>query len=118
MILVTNNEGTLGAPTTARMLANGAHGLDAIEAGIRIIEADPSVRTVGRGGWPNLLCQMELDACMMGRRCGLGPLALCRAICIRSVLRARSCSGCRMSCWWGKGRHALPSRLVLSRRIT
>src|SRR5580698_4669670 len=65
MILVTNNEGTLGAPTTARMLANGAHGLDAIEAGIRIIEADPSVRTVGRGGWPNLLCELELDACMM-----------------------------------------------------
>ena len=65
MILVTNNEGTLGAPTTARMLAEGAHALDAIEAGIRIIEADPSVRTVGRGGWPNLLCEMELDACMM-----------------------------------------------------
>ena len=51
MILVTNNEGTLGAPTTARMLAEGAGGLDAIEAGIRSIEADPSVRTVGRGGW-------------------------------------------------------------------
>src|SRR3974390_1418938 len=65
MILVTNNEGTLGAPTTARLLLQGAHGLDAIEAGIRIIEADPSVRTVGRGGWPNLLCQMELDACVM-----------------------------------------------------
>jgi L-asparaginase len=65
MILVTNNEGTLGVPTTARMLAEGAHALDAIEAGIRIIEADPSVRTVGRGGWPNLLGQMELDACMM-----------------------------------------------------
>ena len=65
MILVTNNEGTLGAPTTARMLAEGAHALDAIEAGIRLIEADPSVRTVGRGGWPNLLGEMELDACMM-----------------------------------------------------
>src|SRR5215472_604341 len=65
MILVTNNEGTVGVPTTARMLADGAQALDAIEAGIRIIEADPSVRTVGRGGWPNLLCQMELDACMM-----------------------------------------------------
>ena len=58
-------EGTLGVPTTARMLAQGAHGLDAIEAGIRLIEADPSVRTVGRGGWPNLLGEMELDACMM-----------------------------------------------------
>jgi len=65
MILVTNNEGTLGVPTTARLLAQVAHGLDAIEAGIRMIEADPSVRTVGSGGWPNLLGEMELDACMM-----------------------------------------------------
>jgi len=65
MILVTNNEGTVGIPTTARMLAAGAPALDAIEAGIRLIEADPVVRTVGRGGWPNLLCELELDACVM-----------------------------------------------------
>lgn len=65
MILLTNNEGTVGVPTTAHHLAENAPALDAIEAGIRLIEADPSVRTVGRGGWPNLLCQMELDACMM-----------------------------------------------------
>ena len=65
MILVTNNEGTLGVPTAVQQLAAGAHALDAIEAGIRLIEADPSVRTVGRGGWPNLLCGIELDACMM-----------------------------------------------------
>ena len=65
MILVTNNEGTLGVPTTARLLAEGAPGLDAIEAGIRLIEADPSVRTVGRGGWPNILGEVELDACVM-----------------------------------------------------
>ena len=65
MILLTNNEGTLGVPTAARHLAQGAGALDAIEAGIRLIEADPRVRTVGRGGWPNLLCQMELDAALM-----------------------------------------------------
>ena len=65
MILVTNNEGTLGVPATARLLADGAGGLDAIEAGIRLIEADPSVRTVGRGGWPNILGEVELDACLM-----------------------------------------------------
>ncbi len=65
MILVTNNEGTLGVPTTARMLGRGAAALDAIEAGIRLIEADPSVRTVGRGGWPNILGAVELDACLM-----------------------------------------------------
>lgn len=65
MILVTNNEGTFGAPTTARLLAGGAPALDAIEAGIRLIEADERVRTVGRGGWPNLLGEVELDACLM-----------------------------------------------------
>jgi L-asparaginase / beta-aspartyl-peptidase len=65
MILVTNNEGTVGAPTTSRLLAEGRPALDAIEAGIRLIEADPNVRTVGRGGWPNLLGEVELDACMM-----------------------------------------------------
>jgi L-asparaginase / beta-aspartyl-peptidase len=65
MILVTNNEGTFGVPTTTRMLAGGQHGLDAIEAGIRLIEAEPSVRTVGRGGWPNILGEVELDACLM-----------------------------------------------------
>ena len=65
MILVTNNEGTFGVPTTTRLLAEGQHGLDAIEAGIRLIEAEPSVRTVGRGGWPNIVGEVELDACLM-----------------------------------------------------
>jgi L-asparaginase / beta-aspartyl-peptidase len=65
MILVTNNEGTVGAPTTARLLEEGRPALDAIEAGIRLVEADPNVRTVGRGGWPNLLGEVELDACVM-----------------------------------------------------
>ncbi len=65
MILVTNNEGTVGVPTTARLLDEGRGGLDAIEAGIRLIEADETVRTVGRGGWPNLLGEVELDACLM-----------------------------------------------------
>src|SRR5580700_6754483 len=65
MILLTNNEGTVGAPTTARHLADGQDALDAIEAGIKLVEADPTVRTVGRGGWPNLLGEVELDACVM-----------------------------------------------------
>jgi L-asparaginase len=65
MMLLTNNEGTVGVPTTARLLEEGQGGLDAIEAGIRLVEADETVRTVGRGGWPNLLGEVELDACLM-----------------------------------------------------
>jgi len=65
MIVVTNNEGTPGVPETARLLAEGRPALDAIEAGIRLVEADETIRTVGRGGWPNLLGEVELDAAVM-----------------------------------------------------
>ena len=65
MILLANNEGSVGAPAAARLLAAGQGALDAIEAGIRLVEADETVRTVGRGGWPNLLGEVELDACLM-----------------------------------------------------
>ena len=65
MILVTNNEGYPGAPATASMLAQGAAPLDAIEAGVRLVEQDERVRTVGRGGWANILGQLELDAAVM-----------------------------------------------------
>ena len=65
MILLTNNEATPGVGVTARQLAEGRPGLDAVEAGIRLVEADESIRTVGRGGWPNLLGDVELDASVM-----------------------------------------------------
>ena len=65
MIVVTNNEGTPGVPVTARRLAEGDAALDAIEAGVRLVEADESIRTVGRGGWANLLGEVELDAAVM-----------------------------------------------------
>jgi L-asparaginase len=65
MILITNNEGAPGVGETARRLARGEPALDAIEAGIRLVESDESIRTVGRGGWANLLGEVELDAAVM-----------------------------------------------------
>src|SRR5215467_2521764 len=65
MIVVTNNEGTPGVPVTAGLLTEGKPALDAIEAGIRLVEIDETIRTVGRGGWPNLLGEVELDASVM-----------------------------------------------------
>jgi L-asparaginase / beta-aspartyl-peptidase len=91
MIVVTNNEGTPGVATTARLLAQGSPALAAIEAGIRLVESDETVRTVGRGGWPNLLGEVELDASVMDGttlRTGsvgalqgfLHPIAIARAV--------------------------------------
>jgi L-asparaginase len=54
-----------GVGRTAELLAQGVGGLDAIEQGIRLVEADPSVRTVGLGGWANLIGEVELDSAIM-----------------------------------------------------
>jgi len=49
----------------AGMLSDGAKVLDALEAGIHLVESDPKVDTVGRGGFLNAKGELELDAAMM-----------------------------------------------------
>ena len=49
----------------ADILANGGTAADAAEAGIHLVESDPEVDSVGRGGWLNAGGQLELDAAMM-----------------------------------------------------
>jgi len=45
-----------------RILARGGSALDAVEACAKIIEADTTDTSVGRGGKPNVLGEVELDA--------------------------------------------------------
>ena len=47
------------------MLAQGAKALDALEAGVHLVESDPNVDSVGRGGYLNANGELELDAAMM-----------------------------------------------------
>ena len=68
MILLANGEGASGVAATADLLRKGAAALDAIEAGIRLVEADPAVRSVGPGSWPNILGVLQLDAAVMDGR--------------------------------------------------
>jgi L-asparaginase / beta-aspartyl-peptidase len=68
VILLANGEGMPGVATTAKLLREGAAGLDAIEAGIRLVEADPAVRSVGPGSWPNIVGVLQLDAAVMDGR--------------------------------------------------
>ncbi len=46
-------------------LSQAKSALDAVEAGIRLVELDPNVRTVGVGGAPNILGKVECDAAIM-----------------------------------------------------
>jgi L-asparaginase len=68
LILLANGEGAPGVEATAALLKKGAPGLDAIEAGIRLVEADPSVRSVGPGSWPDIVGVLQLDAAVMDGR--------------------------------------------------
>jgi len=64
-VILANGEGGIGMPAAIRCLAGGGSPLDAVEAGIRPVEADPRVRSVGVGGAPNILGEMECDAAVM-----------------------------------------------------
>jgi beta-aspartyl-peptidase (threonine type) len=48
-----------------RVLRNGGSALDAVEAGIRLVESNPDDHSVGFSGLPNLLGEVELDASLM-----------------------------------------------------
>jgi len=65
MLLLANKEAWPGFPTTVQMLREGAVSLDAMVAGISKVESEAKVRSVGYGGWPNMIGDMELDAAVM-----------------------------------------------------
>jgi len=65
MLLIANAEAWPGFATTVDMLKTGSDSLIALVNGISMVEADPRVRSVGYGGWPNMLGVMECDAGVM-----------------------------------------------------
>ncbi|MHB1921281.1 MAG: N(4)-(beta-N-acetylglucosaminyl)-L-asparaginase [Chitinophagaceae bacterium] len=48
-----------------KVLMSGGRALDAVEAGVRIPEADPKIQTIGLGGLPDRDGHVTLDACIM-----------------------------------------------------
>ncbi|MDR7142190.1 N(4)-(beta-N-acetylglucosaminyl)-L-asparaginase [Rhizobium sp. BE258] len=65
MLLIANKEAWPGFAHTVDMLRSGANSLDAMVAGIGKVESEVKVRSVGFGGWPNMIGDMELDAAVM-----------------------------------------------------
>ncbi|HJO94300.1 MAG TPA: isoaspartyl peptidase/L-asparaginase [Victivallales bacterium] len=65
MIFIANDEGRCGVPTAAKFLAEGNDSLRSIIEGIKLVESNSTIRTVGKGGWPNILGEVELDSSVM-----------------------------------------------------
>ena len=68
MLILTNGEGKCGVEAAVKALRDGASAIDAVERGIRAVEANPAIHTVGYGGHPNLFGQIECDAAIMDGR--------------------------------------------------
>ena len=49
----------------AQVLSEGGSAVDAAELGIHKVESDPTVDSVGKGGWLNARGELEMDAAMM-----------------------------------------------------
>lgn len=65
MIIICSENGEVGLHAAMEVLKGGGSALDAVEAGIRLVEANAEDHSVGLGGYPNLLGTVELDASIM-----------------------------------------------------
>lgn len=65
MFLIASSNGKVGMEAAWAILESGGSALDAVEAGTRLVEDNPKDHSVGYGGYPNLLGEVELDASIM-----------------------------------------------------
>ena len=65
MIVVASANGRVGIGESIAVLKRGGSAVDAVEAGIRLVESNPEDTSVGYGGLPNVLGEVELDASIM-----------------------------------------------------
>lgn len=78
-IIATWPFGLYAAEAGANLLRHGGTALDAVEAGVRAVEAGAYTDTVGLSGKPNSLGEVELDAAIMdGQTLRFGAVAAVR----------------------------------------
>lgn len=72
-VVIASGNGLPATAKAAELIAQGRDALDAVVAGVNIVEADPTDHSVGLGGLPNERGVVELDASVMhgpSHRCG------------------------------------------------
>jgi L-asparaginase / beta-aspartyl-peptidase len=67
-LVVSTANARVGIAQATELLRAGGRALDAVIAGIAVVEANPEEHSVGYSGLPNLLGEVELDASVMDGR--------------------------------------------------
>lgn len=75
IVLSTWNFGLAANAAAWKILSAGGRALDAVEAGAKVPEADPSETSVGYGGLPDRDGHVTLDACIMDEHANCGSVA-------------------------------------------
>lgn len=75
IVISTWDFGVAANAAAWELLSAGGSALDAVEAGVRIAEADLDNMTVGKGGYPDRDGHVSLDACIMDAQGNCGSVA-------------------------------------------
>jgi len=75
VVISTWNFGIAANQEAWKILSKGGRALDAVEAGVKIPEADLTNHTVGRAGYPDRDGHVTLDACIMDEHGNCGAVA-------------------------------------------
>lgn len=80
MVISTWEHGIPANIAAMEILQNGGKAIDAVEAGVRIPEADPESMSVGLGGLPDRDGKVTLDACIMDETGNCGSVSFLQHI--------------------------------------
>jgi N4-(beta-N-acetylglucosaminyl)-L-asparaginase len=75
IVLSTWNFGLKANEAAWEVLIKNGKAVDAVEAGVKIPEGDPTERSVGYGGRPDRDGRVTLDACIMDENANIGSVA-------------------------------------------
>jgi len=80
IVISTWSHGIKANDEAWRILSDGGKSIDAVEAGVRVTEADITNRSVGIGGRPDRDGHVTLDACIMDENSRCGSVACLEGI--------------------------------------
>lgn len=75
LVISTWDHGMLANTGAWKVLSNSGTALDAVEQGVRLVESDPELTSVGYGGLPDRDGIVTLDACIMDHHGNCGAVA-------------------------------------------
>jgi len=80
LVISTWNHGIAANEAALEIINKGGSALDAVEAGVKVVESDPESMSVGYGGRPDRDGKVTLDACIMNHLGDAGSVAFLQHI--------------------------------------